>query len=486
MRKITTKPTLNAKKANATTEVTTTTCVRRAGIILALAFLLTLAPSAGAQFTPLYNFGTHAGDPAHPNYPGFVAQGRDGNLYSTSYDGGTDNAGTVFKVTPAGQVTVLYSFDGVTGAFPSGGLTLGSDGNFYGTTFENGPSNFGTVFKITSGGKLTVLHAFESTDGSGPWGAPVQGTDGAYYGTTEHGGSVGCGTVYRVTAGGTFRTLYNFDGPHGCQPLAPLVLGNDGNFYGATLVLTGEDNPNLGAIFKVTPAGAISLLHSFDGTHGAEAYAPLMQASNGNFYGTTEGGGNYNNGVVFEMSPAGVFTDLHDFDPNTEGGQPFSALIEGTNGFLYGTTVYGGTFNTGTIYSIPLSGGNPDTLYSFDSTSGRAPGAPLTQHTNGTFYSDSAWGGSDDLGTFYSFSAGLSPFVRLVTTSAKVGKTVEILGQGFTGTTAVSFNGTPATFHVASKTYLTALVPNGATSGFIKVTTPGGTLESNQAFRVIP
>jgi uncharacterized repeat protein (TIGR03803 family) len=486
MRKITTKPTLNAKKANATTEVTTTTCVRRAGIILALAFLLTLAPSAGAQFTPLYNFGTHAGDPAHPNYPGFVAQGRDGNLYSTSYDGGTDNAGTVFKVTPAGQVTVLYSFDGVTGAFPSGGLTLGSDGNFYGTTFENGPSNFGTVFKITSGGKLTVLHAFDSTDGSGPWGAPVQGTDGAYYGTTEHGGSVGCGTVYRVTAGGTFRTLYNFDGPHGCQPLAPLVLGNDGNFYGATLVLTGEDNPNLGAIFKVTPAGAISLLHSFDGTHGAEAYAPLMQASNGNFYGTTEGGGNYNNGVVFEMSPAGVFTDLHDFDPNTEGGQPFSALIEGTNGFLYGTTVYGGTFNTGTIYSIPLSGGNPDTLYSFDSTSGRAPGAPLTQHTNGTFYSDSAWGGSDDLGTFYSFSAGLSPFVRLVTTSAKVGKTVEILGQGFTGTTAVSFNGTPATFHVASKTYLTALVPNGATSGFIKVTTPGGTLESNQAFRVIP
>jgi uncharacterized repeat protein (TIGR03803 family) len=242
----------------------------------------------------------------------------------------------------------------------------------------------------------------------------------------------------------------------------------------------------LGAIFKITPAGAITLLHSFDGTHGGEPYAPLMQASDGNFYGTTEGGGNYNNGVIFEMSPAGVFTDLHDFDPNTEGGEPFSALVEGTNGFLYGTTVDGGTFNDGTIYSIPLGGGNPDTLYSFDGTSGTAPGAPLAQHTNGTFYSDSAWGGSDDLGTFYSFSAGLSPFVQLVTTSAKAGKNVEILGQGFTGTTAVSFNGTPATFHVASMTYLTAIVPIGATSGFIKVTTPGGTLESNQAFRVIP
>jgi uncharacterized repeat protein (TIGR03803 family) len=454
--------------------------------ILILSFLLTLASSAGAQVTLLYDFGTHAGDPAHPNYPGFIAQGRDGNLYSTSNDGGTDNAGTVFKVTAAGQVSVLYNFDGVTGAFPSGGLTLGTDGNFYGTTFENGPSNYGTVFKISSSGKLTVLHAFDSSDGSAPWGAPVEGTDGAYYGTTEHGGSADCGTVYRVTAGGTFKTLYNFDGTHGCQPLAPLVLGNDGNFYGTTLVLTGVNNPNLGAIFKVTPAGAITLLHSFDGTHGAESYAPLMQASNGNFYGSTVGGGQYGNGVVFEVSPAGAFTDLHDFDPNTEGGEPFSALVQGTNGVLYGTTAYGGTFNSGTIYAIPLGGGSVNTLYSFDGTSARAPGAPLTQHTNGTFYSASAWGGSDDLGTFYSFSAGLSPFVRFVTTSAKVGKTVEILGQGFTGTTAVSFNGKAATFHVASKTYLTAVVPTGATSGFVTVVTPGGTLESSEAFRVIP
>ena len=161
-------------------------------------------------------------------------------------------------------------------------------------------------------------------------------------------------------------------------------------------------------------------------------------------------------------------------------------MVEGTNGFLYGTTVDGGTFNDGTIYSISLGGGNPDTLYSFDGTTGTSPGAPLAQHTNGTFYSDSAWGGSDDLGTFYSFSAGLSPFVRLVTTSAKVGKTVEILGQGFTGTTAVSFNGMAATFHVGSQTYLTAIVPAGATNGLVTVTTPSGVLKSNQVFRVVP
>jgi len=120
MRKITTMPMLNA---NLSTEFMKMRGAQRAGIILALACFLMLASSAGAQFTPLYNFGTHAGDPVHSNYPGFVVQGRDGNLYSTSYDGGTDNAGTVFKVTPAGQVTVLYSFDGVTGAFPSSGLT---------------------------------------------------------------------------------------------------------------------------------------------------------------------------------------------------------------------------------------------------------------------------------------------------------------------------------------------------------------------------
>jgi uncharacterized repeat protein (TIGR03803 family) len=475
-------PILNA---HATTQAKTTTSAQLTGTVLALAFFLVLVSSVGAQVTLLYNFGTHSGDPAHPNYPGFVVQGRDGNLYSTSNDGGTDNAGTVFKITPAGQVSVLYSFDGVTGALPSSGLTLGTDGNFYGTTFENGPSNYGTVFKITAKGKLTLLHGFDGSDGAAPWGAPVEGTDGAFYGTTEHGGSPDCGTVYRVTAGGKFKTLYSFDGTYGCQPLAPLVLANDGNFYGTTLGLTGG-NPNLGGIFKITPAGAITLLHSFDGTHGAGPYAPLMQASDSNFYGTTFNGGQYVNGVVFEVSPTGAFTDLHDFDPNTDGGGPFAALVQGTNGVLYGTTAYGGSSDLGTIYSVPLGSGGLSAFYSFDGTSGTSPGAPLTQHTNGSFYGTSAWGGSDDLGTFYSLNAGLSPFVRLVTTSAKVGKTVEILGQGFTGTTAVSFDGTATTFHVVSNTYLTALVPNGATSGFVTVATPSGVLESNQALRVLP
>jgi uncharacterized repeat protein (TIGR03803 family) len=452
-----------------------------ASTLLVLASFLTFVSSAGAQVTLLYNFGTHTGDPAHPNNPGFVVQGRDGNLYSTSNDGGADNAGTVFKITPAGQVSVLYSFNGVTGAFPFSGLTLGTDGNFYGTTFENGPSNYGTVFKITPKGTLAVLHGFDGSDGAGLWGAPIEGTNGDFYGTTANGGSGGCGTVYRVTSKGSFTTLYAFDGTDGCQPSASLTLGNDGNFYGTTIY---GGNTGAGAIFRITPAGAITLLHSFDGTHGAQPFSSLIQASDGNFYGTTVDGGAYVDGVAFEISPAGAFTDLHDFDPSKDGGEPFSALVQGTNGVLYGTTNLGGAFNVGTIYSIPLGGGGLSALYSFDGTSGTAPGAALTQHTNGSFYGDSAWGGSDNLGTFYSFSVGLSPFIRLVSTSGKVGATVEILGQGFTGTTAVSFNGVAATFHVGSKTYLTATVPTGATNGFVTVTTPSGVLKSNQVFRI--
>jgi uncharacterized repeat protein (TIGR03803 family) len=155
------------------------------------------------------------------------------------------------------------------------------------------------------------------------------------------------------------------------------------NFYGTAL--QGGNNPALGAISKITPAGAITLVHSFDGTHGFGPYAPLMQASDGNFYGTTHNGGQYNDGVVFEVSPAGVFTDLHDFDPSQDGGGPLSALVQGTNGVLYGTTISGGAFNAGTIYSIPLGGGSLNALYSFDGTSAAAAEAALTQHTKRIF-----------------------------------------------------------------------------------------------------
>jgi uncharacterized repeat protein (TIGR03803 family) len=148
--------------------------------------------------------------------------------------------------------------------------------------------------------------------------------------------------VDSVTAAGVFKTLYYFNGTCGCQSTAPLTRGDDGNRYGTTT--QGGNQPNAGVIFKITPPGHFSRLHSFGGTHGEGSYAPLMLASDGNFYGTTYNGGMYNDGVVFKVSPTGSFTDLHDFDPNTEGSEgysPYSGLIEGTNGVLYGTTSLG-------------------------------------------------------------------------------------------------------------------------------------------------
>jgi uncharacterized repeat protein (TIGR03803 family) len=178
--------------------------------------------------TVLYNFGTPNSDPEHPSRAGFIAQSRDGNLYTTSEDGGTNGAGTVSKVSPAGRITVVYNFNGTEGGLPYGGLTLGTDGNFYGSTTEGGPSTYGTAFKITPKGVLTLLHGFDSSDGSFPWAPLVEGMNGVFYGTTETGGSGNCGTVDSVTAARVFKTLYYFNGTCGCQSAGHKLLETTG------------------------------------------------------------------------------------------------------------------------------------------------------------------------------------------------------------------------------------------------------------------
>ena len=262
--------------------------------------ILALLGSGRAQYSVLYNFGSRSGDPLEPFYSGIIAQGRDGNLYSTA-PGGANNVGAVFKITPAGTLTTLYSFDTTHGAYPYGGLTLGMDGNFYGTT-SGGGAGWGTVFKITPSGALTVLYNFTNgSDGASPYAPPIQGTDGNFYGTAFGGGICGnCGTVYKITPSGTFTSLYQFDVTHGFGPYAPLVQGTDGNFYGTTQ--DGGTNDD-GVVFKVTSAGKLTVLYNFDLTHGALPLGPLVQGSDGNFYGTAETGGSANNGVVFKITP---------------------------------------------------------------------------------------------------------------------------------------------------------------------------------------
>jgi uncharacterized repeat protein (TIGR03803 family) len=440
--------------------------------------LLAMAIFTNAQnLDVLYNFGTNGGDPLFPLYAGFVAQGPDGSLYSTTPLGGTLNNGAVFKVTPAGEMTVLHSFMGGDGEDAFGGLTLGSDGNFYGTTFTN-------IFKISSNGQLTVLYSFSGdTDIHGwmPYAPPVQGADGNFYGTTSTGGP-GVGGVYEISSSGVITRLHSFIVSDGYASYAALLQGTDGNFYGTT---TQGGSGNVGTVFRITPTGTFTVLYNFDTTHGAAPYSSLVQASDGNFYGTTEAGGTFGSGVVFRMSPAGNLTVLHNFTGASDGGNPTAGLTLATDGNAYGTADVGGTLNYGVVFKVTPQG-TFSVVNNFDSVHGAIPATPLLQNTNGKFYGDTYIGGTANEGTFFSLDLGLGQFVSLIPRSGKVGKLVGILGQGLAGTTSVSFNGVSAEFTVRSGTCLTATVPNGATTGLVAVVTSTRTLKSNQTFIVVP
>lgn len=435
-----------------------------AALILTTLILVVAAGTtlANAQtYNDLYNFdGTNGRDPG-----GILAQGRDANLYGSTYYGGTSDWGVVFKITPSGTLTVL---DDVA---RSNGLTLGTDGSFYGTTF------WGTIFKITKSGSLTTLYSFDGVIEA----PPIQGAGGNFYGATFDTGNTSVpGTAYKITPSGSFTSLGLLPG----RSASPLLQGMDGNFYGTT---GGGGSSNHGTVFKITPKG-IARFYSFDGAHGSHPWGSLVQGADGNFYGTTYDGGSYDCGVVFRLTPQRAITVLHNFcDPNShdDGSTPYAGLLQATDGNFYGVTVAGGHKSTGVIFQI-ASAGSYSILFNFDITHGAQPWSVPMQHTNGKIYGLANYGGTSGDGVVYDFDMGLGPFVTLVSTTGKVGKTIEVLGQGFTGTTAVSFNGAAATFTVVSDTYLTAAVPSGMTAGFVTVTTPSGTLKSNKQFRVKP
>jgi uncharacterized repeat protein (TIGR03803 family) len=473
------------------------TCLAAGRAVLALAMVLVSAivttPSAQAQTVTTL----HAFDGADGETPlAAMIQGADGNLYGTTRYGGVNNDGTVFKMTPSGTLTTLHSFDGADGTWPFAGLVQAANGNFYGTTYNGGANGDGTVFEITPGGKLTTLYSFCSqsgcTDGEDPHAGLIQATNGNFYGTTIGGGTNGLGTVFEITAKGALTTLHSFNGADGCIPYAGLVQASNGNFYGTTYNCSPYGD---GTVFEITPAGTLTTLYKFcfEGgfcADGADPYAALIQASNGNLYGTTVGGGAYGtgfDGTVFEITPSGTLTTVYSFCPDgcTDGDEPYAGLVQATNGNFYGTTLLGGTEAFGTLFEITPSG-TLTTLYTFDITDGENPAAGLVQATNGVFYGTTEAGGANLLGTVFSLSVGLGPFVETQPTSGKVGAAVRILGTSLTGATSVTFNGTAATFKVVSKSEITTTVPTGATTGTVEVTTSRGTLKSNTKFRVTP
>jgi len=448
-----------------------------------------------------------------------LVQGTDGNLYGTAANGGANSGGGVYKMTPAGTLTTIYNFCGqpncADGWLPRA-LALGAHGDFYGATIVGGlsadfglcaPSGCGTIFKITPGGDLTTLYNVCSqancVDGEDA-SQVVQVAGGNFYGTMEGGGAIsnpmcgwgsfgtGCGTVFKITPQGGLTTLYNFCSQTNCtdggNPASSLILGDDGDLYGMTNV--GGAN-NYGTIFKVTLDGTLTTLHSFDGTDGfcGGQCPPMVQAPNGDFYGVADAGGTGGgNGVFFRMTPSGIYTVLYNFcsQPNcADGGSPFG-LIRAVDGNFYGVTASGGSsLGYGTIFKLTPSGALT-TLHAFDGTDGENPQSSMTQATNGTFFGTTVLGGADNHGTIFALSIGLGPFVETLPTSGKVGDSIQILGTNLTDTTGVSFNGTPAAFTVHSKTLIETTVPAAATTGFVTVTGPEATLKSNALFHVLP
>jgi uncharacterized repeat protein (TIGR03803 family) len=471
--------------------------------ILALAILaLSFSLAVRAQAQTFTTLGAFNGVNGTAPFFGSLVQDTNGNYYGSTVYGGKNGFGNIFQLMPAGKLSNLYSFcalaDCADGIRPVVAPILGSDGNFYGTTGNGGnSSDAGTVYKMTIGGKLTTLYSFCPTqpcsDGSGPV-AVIEGNNGNFYGVAGEGGAYGDGTFFELTSLGEFRVLHSFCAQLGCStgsnPSASPMQASNGNFYG-TAARGGFHSG--GVVYEITPAGLYKALYNFcsqtNCADGSYPLSTLVQDANGNLYGTTFNGGAYESGTVFEITPSDQYVVIHSFNVNddTDGGYPQSVPALANDGNLYGTTANGGNEGHGNIYQITPEG-TYTSLYSFCNAltcSAYDAAYGLLQGTDGIFYGATADGGAHGDGVVYSFSYNLGPLVKTVPIAAAVGARVIVLGNGLTGTTSVTFNGTAATFTVVSDTEITATVPAGATTGTVQVTTPTQTLNSYPVFQVL-
>lgn len=407
--------------------------------------------SSDGKLRIIYSFCAQA-DCADGYYPTSAPiLGIDGNLYGVVGEGGSHagsevGSGLIYKITPDNQLSTLYTFCRTApcsdGQGPVGIIQAG-DGDLYGTTDTGGRVGEGTIFRISLSGQLKVLYSFcarqNCADGWRPVFPPIQGSDGNFYGTAQVGGDGGAGVVYQLTPSGTYRVLHSFCRDATCSDGSipnSIVQDAQGNLYGSTS--SGGRN-GFGTIFKITPENKFIVLQNFDWVHG-HAREQFTLANDGNIYTTTQGNSlGTNSGTILQITTSGVVKQLYAFiDGPCQGSDPSSLLFQGTDGRLYGTTVYGGTFN-------------------------------------GTCGGD---------GTVFSLSNGLSPLVETVPVRGPAGRSVIILGNGLTGSTSVTFNGVAAPFTIESDSYIKAIVPTGATTGAVSVVTPSGTLTSNPKFVV--
>jgi len=372
---------------------------------LALAMLAPLDNAQATKIYPLYAF-KGGSDGRYPR-TSLIMDGT-GNFYGTTVAGGSQDDGTVFKLAPDGTETVLHSFTGGNdGSDPYAGVIADKAGSLYGTTISGGPNGYGVVFRVAMDGTETVLHAFAGgKDGLVPYASLLR-YGGSLYGTTYRGGfrrtctdQQGCGTVYKVAKGGTETVLYAFTGGNdGGYPSGGLIADKAGNLYGTTSAGgSGGCYSGCGTVFKLTPDGTETVLHSFN--NGSDGFSPLenlIADPVGNLYGTTTYGGTYSVGTVFKLAPDGTETVLHSFANGSDGAYPLSALVLDDAGNLYGTTSQGGDFGTGygIIFRI-AAGGTERVLHTFcyNCKAGSRPAAGLVADSAGNLYGAATEGGA--------------------------------------------------------------------------------------------
>ena len=403
-------------------------------------------------------------------YPSTLVQSPAGDFYGVT----SINPGTAFRMDTSGQVTVLHTFTPVEGG-PSGPLLLASDGFFYGTCGSSG--GHGTIFRMDSTGSLTVLHSFSGPDGSGPAGGLIEGSDGFLYGATSSGGDSGLGTVFRISTSGTLTTLHSLAANEGSWPQGKLLQASDGKFYGTTY----DNGADPGTLFQIDSAGNFTTIHAFSSAEGiwpqgslievggkfvgsadrggADGYgtaftvtqlgtlavvqsfagppegnlpvAGLTQASDGLLYSTTCGAGDSGAGTLFRIDLVGNLTRLHSFDVSTEGSCPQAALIEASDGNLYGTAGSGGGGGHGTVFRSSTSG-TITTLHAFSLADGDFPDHALVQATDGNFYGSTGNGGDSGRGTLFRVD-GAGGFSLLHSISTTEGASPSGLVQGSDG-----------------------------------------------------
>ena len=360
--------------------------------------------------------GTGATDPQSP-----LIQDPDGSFYGTTTTGGSGDCdpqggfpgcGTIYRLAPNGDVTVLHEFQVGEGRPSIHPLLRASDGNLYGTTYQAGepPCPCGTVYRLDPEGNFDTIHTFEGLDGIHPSSALIEPVAGDLWGTTAAGGSgtecsIGCGTVYRMHFDGGFTTMHELDeaNDEGSNPTGNLVLANDGDLYG--VAASGGTGLN-GTFFKITLNGNWTTIAPLPPI-GFYLANGLIQASNGDFIGTTFSGGAFGAGSVFRLSPSGEAETLHSMaEDGTDGYYLLAPVVEADDGFFYGGTIIAGAHSRGTLFRVDLDQ-NFEVVHDFEEApDGLQTRAPLMQAADGNLYGAI---GSESGGLVYRLLTGSPP-----------------------------------------------------------------------------